>query len=277
MLRKLIIRIITCIAILGLMACGSSSKTSLLEDISGVWKANGEKTLMTIKYADNKIQLLVGDVFVPVSIGEIDEKNRTVNLNVHLNSGGSAVWSIRQILDNKEKSSFHLAITLHDGTQDELSFVRNITPDDLKRIASLEPKSDPKLEVPPTRNDAPNASTQPLTAEQNLGQSVDAPLSKGLAGTSSPSFDCHKATTRSEMLICSSQALAAQDVQLMKIYKAVLNTSSDKESLKKEQLEWRSSQRDTCSTEECISKAYESRIEDLEAVSQYQSKPAQFR
>lgn len=276
MLRKLIYAI-AYIAVLGLVACGSNSKTSLLEDISGVWKASSEQTLMTIKYSDKKITLLLGDILVPVSIGEIDEQNRTVNLNVRTNAGELVVWTIRQILDSKEKSTFHLAITLHDGTQDEFSFVRNVLADDLKRITSLEPKSDPALALTSAQSDIPSSRTKPSPAAASIPQAAEAPSPIATTRAPSPSFDCQKAATRPEMLICANQELAALDIQLMQLYKQALNSSSDKESLKKEQREWRVSQRDTCSTESCISKAYESRIEDLEAISQYQLKPAQFR
>jgi hypothetical protein len=35
----------------------------------------------------------------------------------------SMIWTVRQIVDGDGK--FNLQLTLHDGTQDELSFVRN--------------------------------------------------------------------------------------------------------------------------------------------------------
>jgi uncharacterized protein YecT (DUF1311 family) len=111
---------------------------------------------------------------------------------------------------------------------------------------------------------------QPVEATQTIA----APIS---TGSFAPSFDCAKTSTAPERLICSSRELSALDVELSQQYKRLLNISTNKDSLKKEQNEWRKTQRDACSTAECIEVAYKNRIEDLESTSQYLSKPAQFR
>ena len=55
----------------------------------------------------------------------------------------------------------------------------------------------------------------------------------------SPSFDCSKASSTSERLICSNSELAAADNQLMQVYKESLIRSADKDALKKSQNMWR--------------------------------------
>lgn len=79
----------------------------------------------------------------------------------------------------------------------------------------------------------------------------------------SPSFDCSKAGTNQERLICSSKELSEADVKLSTLYKAAASASNDKESLRAAQSSWRKSSRDACSEVRCMLIAYESRIAEL--------------
>lgn len=275
--------VLTCVA-----ACGDTKKTTLLNDLSGVWKANDENALITLHYADKKVRLLFGDTFIPVTVGDIDEENGTVNFNVNLNTGKQAIWTFRQVWNDKEKTNFHLGFTLHDGAQEEASFVRKVSTSDLNHIASLEPKatnttspatvtqaaattssnSEAIASIPAQTQQTPEASLPVISPEVAASAAV---------GTFAPSFDCTKASTGLERLICSHQELAALDVELMRVYKQYLDTTKDKNGLKKEQSEWRKNERDACSTVDCVAKAYRSRIDDLESESRYLAKPAEFR
>lgn len=118
-------------------AVDPTTNKSLLEDVSGVWRTSNDGTLITLNYSDKKFQMLAGENFVPVTLGAIDNVNDTVNLNVITNENKRGIWTIGRVWENAEKESFHLVLTLHDGSQDELSFVRAVTTDDLNRIASL--------------------------------------------------------------------------------------------------------------------------------------------
>lgn len=112
-----------------------------------------------------------------------------------------------------------------------------------------------------------------------------APISSGDTSVQpavfSPSFNCAKASIDAERLICSNQELAALDVDLMAVYKEFANDYShdkdEKNTLKKEQNDWMKNERNICSTSDCMAKAYRSRIEDLESMMRYLSKPAEFR
>jgi uncharacterized protein YecT (DUF1311 family) len=81
--------------------------------------------------------------------------------------------------------------------------------------------------------------------------------------TSTPSFNCAKATTNSEKMICSNNELAAADVKMVEAYKAVLHNSPNKNTLKKEQNHWRKNIRDVCVDADCMLKAYQDRISQL--------------
>ncbi|NKF24510.1 lysozyme inhibitor LprI family protein [Solimonas marina] len=79
----------------------------------------------------------------------------------------------------------------------------------------------------------------------------------------SPSFDCSKASSPQEALICSHRDLAEADVTLSRTYKAALLASQNKAALKDDQRNWIHTVRDVCSTAECLSQAYRARIDQL--------------
>jgi len=84
--------------------------------------------------------------------------------------------------------------------------------------------------------------------------------------TMAASFDCTKAATKSEQLICADQQVSGADEKLAEVYRRVLEQSSDKEGLKKDQRNWIKTQRDVCPDAPCLLKAYQTRIAALEAV-----------
>lgn len=76
-------------------------------------------------------------------------------------------------------------------------------------------------------------------------------------------FDCAKASTRSERLICSDKKLQELDEKLSAAYRKAYSAASDKKGLKAEQVEWLK-ERDACETSECMGGKYQSRIDALE-------------
>jgi len=80
------------------------------------------------------------------------------------------------------------------------------------------------------------------------------------------SFDCTKAATKSEQLICADQQVSGADEKLAEVYRRVLEQSSDPEELRKDQRNWVKTQRDVCPDAACLLKAYQARISALEAL-----------
>lgn len=97
------------------------------------------------------------------------------------------------------------------------------------------------------------------------------------ASVPAPSFDCAKASSTSEKLICSDAELAGLDARLAEGYRRLLAMSDDPTGLKQEQVGWLKTTRNACSTADCMKSAYQTRIDDLETTAQYLSKPAEFR
>jgi len=81
--------------------------------------------------------------------------------------------------------------------------------------------------------------------------------------TWAPSFNCVKASTKAERLICSNKELSESDVKLYQIYINALKASFDKETFRKEQSNWRKNERDVCADIDCMLKAYNNRIKQL--------------
>jgi len=111
----------------------------------------------------------------------------------------------------------------------------------------------------PTQPSMPQETpVQPLSEPQATLPSPSEP-----ERVSRPSFDCAKAGSVIEQLICKDDALARLDVQLAQAYKAAARQVSDKGQLKAEQLDWLKNRRNKCSTAVCVLSAYEDRLAEL--------------
>ena len=94
--------------------------------------------------------------------------------------------------------------------------------------------------------------------------SVVATCLVGLSSVHSASFDCAKAKTKIDKLICSDARLSEADEKLTALYNEVLAKSPAPEDTKQQQLEWVKQSRNTCKDADCLEQAYTSRISDLQ-------------
>ena len=79
------------------------------------------------------------------------------------------------------------------------------------------------------------------------------------------SFDCAKAGTRAEKLICATPALSKADEELGRQYKAARAATKDARALRQAQMGWIRRHRDACADAACMLEAYERRIAELRA------------
>jgi uncharacterized protein len=79
------------------------------------------------------------------------------------------------------------------------------------------------------------------------------------------SFDCQKAVSHSEKLICSNTQLSQLDEDLAQSYK-IARQISNKEQLKKEQIRWLKRERNACQDVACLIQAYQRRITELDSL-----------
>lgn len=80
-----------------------------------------------------------------------------------------------------------------------------------------------------------------------------------------PSFDCSKATYRSERIVCSSKELAILDLALANAYRDVAArvTSNSKPILRDQQNYWLRNIREQCPDIPCLRSIYEKRISEF--------------
>jgi uncharacterized protein len=76
-------------------------------------------------------------------------------------------------------------------------------------------------------------------------------------------FDCAKAATKVEKLICNDPALSQLDDQLSQKYIETQASSSDKDAVKKQQLDWLKNARNACESVDCLKTAYADRLAQL--------------
>lgn len=87
-------------------------------------------------------------------------------------------------------------------------------------------------------------------------------LTLSTAAFAGPSFDCAKASSKVEKLICSDKSLSDTDAMLAEDYKALLAITDDK-GVKQRQLAWLKNVRNACNDVACLKKAYDARGDEL--------------
>jgi hypothetical protein len=75
-------------------------------------------------------------------------------------------------------------------------------------------------------------------------------------------FDCSKATTRIEKMICADAELSKIDEELSSAYNEALKKAADPAALKREQQVWLK-ERNACTDAACVKQAYEARLQGL--------------
>lgn len=86
----------------------------------------------------------------------------------------------------------------------------------------------------------------------------------GMPSLRATGFDCAKAKTKIEKLICANPNLSELDKNLSTLYNQVLLKSPVPEDTKQQQREWVKESRNTCENAASLEQAYTSRISDLE-------------
>ncbi|MBF0163408.1 MAG: DUF1311 domain-containing protein [Magnetococcales bacterium] len=95
-------------------------------------------------------------------------------------------------------------------------------------------------------------------------RAVKAGATSGETAAVKPSFDCAKAASAVEKLICGHAELATLDGQLAALYKQALARVSDAEALKKSQRDWLRQERNGCADVACLRTVYQGRLAALE-------------
>jgi uncharacterized protein YecT (DUF1311 family) len=119
-----------------------------------------------------------------------------------------------------------------------------------------------------TQQTAMQPQPQPQPQQVQPSQQQEAVASTKLASTQPvqqpivASFDCGKAASKIEKLICSTPATADADKRLASVYRAAAAKTSDQTALRQQQREWLKD-RNACSDAACLLKTTEARIQAL--------------
>jgi uncharacterized protein YecT (DUF1311 family) len=102
------------------------------------------------------------------------------------------------------------------------------------------------------------SSNQSVNNVENISQDQDQKVEE-----IKPSFECIKANSIQDKLVCSDKDLANMDMELSKLYAKAKASLPDAEELKNAQRIWYKSQRNSCQNLDCLKNTYESRIIEL--------------
>lgn len=80
------------------------------------------------------------------------------------------------------------------------------------------------------------------------------------------SFDCAKAASLIEKIICSDPTTSKMDSDLGSAYKSAMDKTADKAALKQEQRLWLKTKLNTCKDTNCLLDAYPQRIDQLNSI-----------
>ncbi|NHN76841.1 DUF1311 domain-containing protein [Azotobacter chroococcum] len=208
---------------------------------------------------EGNVLLVHNDTLMGLTLQSVDTDNHSANLLD--GRGGLATF----------KSVFGTAkLTLEDGTTHHAIFVRALAPQDIavvERAYGAARRSE-RATTPATPTPAPAPAPAPVPAPAPSAEAAKAIR---------PSFDCLKASTAIEGMICGNAELADLDTRLADAYKWLLGVSDDPAVEKREQIAWIRNKRNACKTVDCLIQVYTDRADDLEATAQYLSKPKEFR
>lgn len=80
-----------------------------------------------------------------------------------------------------------------------------------------------------------------------------------------PAMDCSNARSNAEKMLCSNSRLMRADEQLALAYREAIRRGVNPQELIESQRTWITEGRDACNDVECMLRAYQDRIADLES------------
>jgi uncharacterized protein len=83
------------------------------------------------------------------------------------------------------------------------------------------------------------------------------------ASVRAASFECQKASTLVEIMICGNPDLSRLDEQMYDAYRNLISRSASPDEIKRNQVQWLSNNRNICQNIACLDQAYRSRISAL--------------
>lgn len=130
----------------------------------------------------------------------------------------------------------------------------------------LESTNSAQISPEPSENIKPNTANTPSDESVNLNENSSENVAQILTqSTIQPSFDCAKASTNAEKLVCSDDELARLDNELANAYKNARNSldNASKKQLTNEQKSWLKTY-NQCDDKPCVLHNLQIRIKTLQ-------------
>ena len=135
----------------------------------------------------------------------------------------------------------------------------------------------PAIAPPPKEGPAPQATApasslakqepqEPHPTEENppvFTQASATLATAAIAARAAPSFDCERAASPQERIICASDALSKLDAELSLAYQTAMSEPVRAASVREDQRNWVHKVRNACETEDCLARSYQARIKEL--------------
>lgn len=170
--------------------------------------------------------------------------------------GKSVTWSLPMSVAFKNPQKFYAVIQKETSWLDSIvAFFKKI----LNAIMGVF-KSDA---APATQVSSPVKTDAPVPTPKTEAPTAAAPASVD-NNPFAPSFDCTKASSSQERMICGDRELSKLDVQMAGAYADARQKSTDANALKTEQKQWLKNTQRSCSDKACLVGAYTSRIAELD-------------
>ena len=237
-------------AIIGGIARDPTQKKAFINDVA-------------IKYSLNPT--LYPALFNSLISEELEKDGKAaVNDNLISFKQNQINYLIRKNEDKDSKNNFIVEAKFSSDIAESIIFISNLTKleksgkeiqSSIEKMSSTASATATATATAPAPVPAPVPAPAPVPVPVPVPQANNSPFA--------PSFDCAKANTGPERLICGDRDLAKLDVDVSQAYSKAREKTSDKNQIRTEQQNWMKNSRNACSDKDCMSKAMTQRIQEL--------------
>jgi len=292
---------------IGMDAAAAASGTvapdeALLDDVSGVWRSERLGALLYLLRDGDRFTMFVGSEGVSVRVGSVDLQQQTVNLRMPID-GRDMVWTVRKCAD-QASGGFHLVLTDHDGSQDTLRFIREVSDEDRRHLAQVAPSRNTGVlgSLPATNGveggadadagsesesyETPGGEVEATDAtEDEIAAAAAAAADRAMTGNNAPAydwpvktreglmlvprFDCGHPQNTAEQLVCSTPELTEMDRRMAGALHKLLAFSKQPAAERAIHQRWLTETSQRCTKVSCLRKAYEDRFRIFEGAHAY--------
>ena len=239
---------------------------SLSRTANGAWRIDSSFDLKEKAGGNAAMDGMMQAMFAGRQLSWSVSVPKVLETNGQLSQDGKTVtWSVPVASAYQGKQSFYLVF---QAERPWYAFLLDLIDAIKKFFGSLLGGGD-KAASPaaaPAAAKAPAVAPEPETKASAPAAAAQAPAAATPPQDSGPitaSFDCAKASSAQEKMICSDRELARLDVDLAKAYGKAREAAADPKALQAEQLQWLRSTRKSCSDKACLADAYRSRTAEL--------------